>query len=226
MSGRRLRTVLALGLLTVFDVALVALRIYHADRVTFSFLVWNLFLAWIPFLLALALYDGVRRRRHPAVLAALGAGWLLFFPNAPYMVTDVIHVAPRPGSPLWFDSLTITSAAFTGLLLGFVSLGLVQEVARRAAGAVWSWALAGGVLLIASVGIYLGRFQRLNSWDVVAHPHELAALARTRLADPFGNPKLIVVVALMTAFLGVTYAVFAALWAVDENGGHEHRVPR
>jgi uncharacterized membrane protein len=212
MSGRRLRTVLALGLLTSFDVALVAARVEYTNRLTYTFLVWNLFLAWIPFVLALALYDGARRRWPAAVLATLGLGWLLFFPNAPYMVTDVIHVGPSQGAPLWFDSLTITAAAFSGLLLGFVSLGLVQAVARRAAGAAWSWALVGGVLTIASVGIYIGRFQRLNSWDVVQRPHELVALARIRLADPLGNPKLIAVVILLTAFLSAAYVVFASLW--------------
>jgi uncharacterized membrane protein len=226
MSGRRTRMVLALGVLTAFDVVLVAVRTHHSGRFTFSYLLWNLFLAWIPFLLALALYDASRRRAHLALLAVLGAGWLLFFPNAPYILTDVIHLAPHQTVPLWFDTLTITSAALTGLLLGFVSLGLVQEVVRRAAGAVWAWILAGGVLVIASVGIYLGRFLRLNSWDVVTRPHELVYLVRVRLADPFGNPKLILVVGLMSAFLAVTYTVFTALWDTGEHGVPERRTPR
>jgi uncharacterized membrane protein len=226
MSGRRTRTVVALGLLTVLDVVLVGVRTHHTGHFTFWFLLWNLFLAWIPFLLALALYDGARRGRHPALLAFLAAGWLLFFPNAPYILTDVIHLAPQSAIPLWFDTLTITSSALTGLLLGFVSLGLVQEVARRAAGVVWAWILVGGVLLIASVGIYLGRFLRLNSWDVVTRPHAILAPVRMRLGDPLGNPKLFVVVGLMTIFLAVTYAVFAALWDADENRIPERRVPR
>jgi uncharacterized membrane protein len=226
MSGRRTRTVLALGLLTAFDVVLVGARTHHTGRFTFWYLLWNLFLAWVPFLLALALYDGSRRRRHPALLAVLAAGWLLFFPNAPYILTDVIHLAPQQGVPLWFDALTITSAALTGLLLGFVSLGLVQEVVRRAAGAVWAWILAGGVLVIASVGIYLGRFLRLNSWDVVTRPHELVYLARMRLADPLGNPKLILAVGLMSAFLAVAYTVFTALWDAGKNSVPERRTPR
>ncbi|TML89205.1 MAG: DUF1361 domain-containing protein [Actinobacteria bacterium] len=226
MSGRRTRTVLALGLLTAFDVVLVGARMHHSGRFTFWYLLWNLFLAWIPFVLALALYDASRRRRQPALLAVLAAGWLLFFPNAPYILTDVIHLAPEQGVPLWFDALTITSAALTGLLLGFVSLGLVQEVVRRAAGAVWAWILAGGVLVIASVGIYLGRFLRLNSWDVVTRPHELVYLARIRLADPLGNPKLILVVGLMSAFLAVAYAVFSALWDAGESRVPEQRTPR
>ena len=226
MSDRRTRTVLALGLLTALDVVLVGARTDGSGRFTFWFLLWNLFLAWIPFVLALALYDGARRRRHPALLAALGAGWLLFFPNAPYILTDVIHLAPQEGVPLWLDTLTITSAAFTGLLLGFVSPGLVQDVVRRAAGAVWAWILAGGVIVIASVGVYLGRFLRLNSWDVVTRPHELVYLARSRLADPLGNPRLILVVGLMSAFLAVTYAVFTALWGAGESRVPERRVPR
>jgi uncharacterized membrane protein len=105
-----------------------------------------------------------------------------------------------------------TSAALTGLLLGFVSLGLVQDVVGRAVGAAWSWVLAGGVLTIASCGIYLGRVQRLNSWDVVTRPGALLDLVRARASDPLGNPELIGVVLLLTVFLSVTYVAFAAFW--------------
>src|SRR3954466_12639556 len=148
MSGRRLRTVIALAVLTASDAALVAFRIEHTGVREHIFLLWNLFLAWIPFVLALVLYDGARQRRGRLSLLALGAGWLLFLPNAPYMLTDVIHISQGPGLVRWFDTVMFTSAALTGLLLGFVSLALVQDVVRRSAGVVWSWLLAGGVLAI------------------------------------------------------------------------------
>jgi uncharacterized membrane protein len=213
MSGRRSRTVLALGLLTAFDVGLLGFRIEQTGRPSHVFLLWNLFLAWIPFLLALALYDRARQRRSPLVLGALALGWLLFFPNAPYILTDVIHISHQPGLLQWFDTLLFSAAGLTGLLLGFVSLGLVQDVVRRAVGAAWSWVLVGGVLTIASAGVYLGRFQRLNSWDVVTRPGSVLRLAWMRANDPFGNPKLIAVVLLLTVFLSVAYVVFSALWS-------------
>ena len=91
MSSRRSRIVLALGLLTAFDLGLLGFRSEHTGRPDHIFLAWNLFLAWIPFVLALALYDRARRRSSPAILGALACGWLLFFPNAPYILTDMIH---------------------------------------------------------------------------------------------------------------------------------------
>ena len=225
-SDRRIAVVASLAVLSLFVLAMMIARVVYTRTFEHTWIAWNLFLAWVPFVLALVVYARARSGMSRPTFVALGSLWLLFFPNAPYILTDVIHLAPEQGVPLWFDALTITSAALTGLLLGFVSLGLVQEVVRRAAGAVWAWILAGGVLVIASVGIYLGRFLRLNSWDVVTRPHELVYLARIRLADPLGNPKLILVVGLMSAFLAVAYAVFSALWDAGESRVPEQRTPR
>lgn len=196
---------LPLGGASLFGVALVGARMLVTREDTYWFLVWNLFLAWLPFVFALVLYDGYRRHRSPALLVGFGATWLLFFPNAPYIVTDFVHLAPRSGIPLWYDGLTIATAAFVGLLLGCASLFLVHSVVRRAVGERWGWVAVATAIVLASAGIYLGRFLHLNSWDVLVDPHAILGPVRFRLAHPFGNRKLLGVMALFSAFLSFAY---------------------
>ena len=212
--NRRIGTFLTLIGASAFCVSLVVVRSIETETALWTWLVWNLVLAWIPFLLALAIYDGHRRRAPRALLVPLSLLWLVFFPNAPYILTDFVHLEQPLAAPLWFDALSIASFAFTGLLLGYASLYLMQSVIRARFGQIAGWAAAIGALGLSSVGIYLGRFVRVNSWDVVTNPDFLYGIARPRLEDPFGNPELIAVSALFTAFLLVTYLVVYSLTAL------------
>ena len=207
LSTRRIAVVVSLGLASLGCCGLVVVRNLHTGNPNFRYLIWNLFLAWVPFVLALLFYDGQRRRMRGPGLVVLGALWLVFFPNAPYIVTDFIHLNRDPLSPLWFDGLTIGAFAATGLLLGLGSLYLVQSAVRRELG----WIVVSASLLLGSVGIYLGRFMRLNSWDFFTNPHYVAYLVRLRLADPFGNPKLIAVVLTSTLMLAAAYLLVYAV---------------
>lgn len=209
LGDRRLALLGSLLLASAFCAALVIGRIVHTGVPNFVYLIWNLFLAWIPFAIAIAVvvYDRYRHGARPALLVGLGVLWLLFFPNAPYILTDFVHLNRDPLSPLWYDAITITSFAFMGLLLGFASLYLMQSVVRRAVGARAGWSLVAAAIVLGSLGIYIGRFVRLNSWDTFSHPRLLLAIARVRVHEPLGNPKLIAVTLLFTGFLGVAYLV-------------------
>ncbi|UTT65878.1 DUF1361 domain-containing protein [Janibacter sp. CX7] len=211
------RWLTGLTLLLLAGTAVAAgLQNVRADRAgapVFAFLFWNLFLAWVPYLVALALV-GLDRLRAPGwLLAGVGVVWLLFLPNAPYILTDFIHVGAIPGAPQWFDVLLIGSFAATGLLLGLASLLLVHHVVARRLGAVAGWVLAVGSLALSSIGVYLGRFPRFNSWDVLTNPHGLVEVVGYRLADPLGNPFLVQFALAMTAGLLVSYL---ATWAVGQ----------
>jgi uncharacterized membrane protein len=207
LSARRTAVVVSLGLASLSCCGLVAVRNLYTGNGNFRYLVWNLFLAWVPFVLAMLFYDGQRRGMRTPSLAVLGALWLVFFPNAPYIVTDFVHLGRDPLSPLWFDGVTIGAFAATGLLLGLGSLYLVQSAVRRELG----WLVVGASLVLGSIGVYLGRFVRLNSWDFFTNPHYVAYLVRLRLADPFGNPRLIAVVVTSTLMLGAAYLLVYAI---------------
>jgi uncharacterized membrane protein len=198
-------TVLGLVAASLFCVALVLLRVSESGNTKFAGLIWNLFLAWIPFLLAVAVYDGWRRRRGRGSLLALGALWLLFFPNAPYIVTDFVHLEHTADAPYWYDAVTVSAFAWTGVLLGFASLFLMQTVVRQSLGVVSGWIFAGIALSLGSLGIYLGRVLRLNSWDALEHPSVLPRIAHAVARDPFAYQEAIGVTVLFTLALGFAY---------------------
>ena len=205
-SRRRLAALSVLGLGSFFCVALVLVRNVHTGNGNFRYLIWNLFLAWIPFVLAVFVYDRWRRRGAGLTLFVLGALWLLFFPNAPYIATDFVHLNRDPLAPFWFDAVTIASFAWMGLLLGFASLYLMQTVVRQWLGSAAGWAFAVVAIGLGSLGIYLGRFLRLNSWDAVEHPSVLPRIAHAVARDPFAYQEAIAVTALFT--LALTFAYF------------------
>jgi uncharacterized membrane protein len=206
-SRRRVAAFLALGLATGFCVLLELARIHYSGTRHHDYLIWNLFLAWLPFLFALALYDADRRGASRLLRGGLAAAWLLFFPNAPYVVTDLIHLRLLPPVPILFDAILLGASAWTGLALGIGSLLLVHRVARRRIGEWTSWALMTPVLALASLGIYLGREVRLNSWDALTQPGHVARVIATPLRDPHAHPRFFVLTLLLTVFLMVTYLV-------------------
>lgn len=186
----------------------VAVRVVITQSLDGTHLVWNLFLAWVPFVLALVLYDGARRRATAGTLAALGAAWLLFLPNAPYIVTDVKWLGEYAGGKLWYDTALIGTAATIGLVLGFVSLYLVQVVVTGRFGHLAGWVLAWAALVLSGVGVYLGRFQRWNSWEVVTEPTKTVGQLAAAALDPFAHTRPL---ALSTAF-AVTWCLGYALF--------------
>jgi uncharacterized membrane protein len=211
LTARRLVALGALVGLSLLVVVMVAVRVAETGSLAYANLVWNLFLAWIPLGLALIVYDGARRGMHGAWLLALGGLWLLFFPNAPYLMTDLKYLREFDGAPLWYDAVMAGSAAVAGLALGFLSLFLIHSVAQRRFGAVWAWVGVWAMLLLSSIGVFLGRFQRFNSWDVFTDPKPILADLGKGLSDPLNYPKVLALTIVFSGFLVGSYAVFYAL---------------
>ena len=133
-ASRRRRLLLLMLLAASAALSLgVAARVVAIHSLDLTNLVWNLFLAWIPFVLALALYDSARRGASATRLLVLGGVWLVFLPNAPYIATDVIWLGDLSSGTFWHDPLLIGGAAGLGLVLGFVSVFLVQVAVLDAA---------------------------------------------------------------------------------------------
>ncbi|MBA3339953.1 MAG: DUF1361 domain-containing protein [Geodermatophilaceae bacterium] len=200
----------ALLLAALFPVGILAFRMARFDALTYSFLVWNLFLAGIPVAFAVLAELAWRCQRRFLTIGLLG-GWLAFFPNAPYITTDLVHLRERAPVPVWLDALILTSAALAGLLAGFVSLHIVQQMAEDRLGMRWGWALCATVLTVASFGVYVGRFARFNSWDLLTAPHEILYDVTGRVADPLSGLTALAVTLSFTALQLVSYVVIRSL---------------
>jgi uncharacterized membrane protein len=171
---------------TIFSVLIWRVRLEISGSGNYFFLIWNLFLAWIPFLISYFTYTAKLTRRQSYIIIPIAAFfWLIFFPNAPYILTDLQHLAGTwRDVPVWYDVMLLIWFAFTGLLLGMVSLFLMQEIIRREFGRWVGWGFVAGVAILSSAGVYVGRFLRWNSWDIFSNPAGMAQYTIQSAQDP------------------------------------------
>jgi uncharacterized membrane protein len=141
-------------------------------------------------------------------LVVLGLVWLLFFPNAPYIVTDFVHLRDPAAAPLWYDVVLIASFASTGMLLGFLSLSRVQQLTAETAGAARGWLVAAIALVLGAFGIFIGRYEVRNSWDVIVQPSALARDTWRQITSPTTYPRTLGVTASYAVFLLLAYVAF------------------
>jgi len=164
-----------------FSVLLLGVRMLHTESPAFAFLVWNLFLAFVPVLFS-ELAMTARQKWKGWLYTGL---WLLFFPNAMYIVTDLFHLWKHPGVPLWYDLLLLFSSALNGIAMGFYSLYKTEQWLKRNINAGYIKMVRLVVMVISGFGIYLGRYQRWNSWDIVTQPFSLMADVARHVIHPF-----------------------------------------
>ena len=171
---------------SIFSVVIWRVRAEFSGTGRYAFLIWNLFLAWIPFVISYFTYTLAFNRKWIYIVIPVAAFvWLIFFPNAPYILTDFQHLAYQTSElPVWYDVMMLIWFAFTGLLLGIVSLFLMQEIVRREFGRWAGWAFVAAVTGLSSAGVYMGRFLRWNSWDILRDPTGIALYSFQRVTDP------------------------------------------
>jgi uncharacterized membrane protein len=162
---------------------MIIVRFIYSNGHGFVFLIWNLFLAWIPFMISNLFIKITAAPKWKQVLVF--STWLLFFPNALYIVTDLIHLEMETSIPKWFDAVLLFSSCITGLLMAFVSLLRVENFLAKKLCSTRLHALMILILFASSFGVYLGRFLRWNSWDIVSNPVGLFYSIGKRFIFPF-----------------------------------------
>ena len=134
--------------------------------------------------------------------------WVLFLPNGPYIITDLIHLRLREPIPLWYDVLLVSTVAWNGLILTLLSVGNIH---RKLQSHFSAWKLWIGLFILflsTGYGIYIGRFLRLNSWDIFLHPISLLHYSLIDLIHPFHHTTAVWVTVLIGVFLSFSYTVF------------------
>jgi uncharacterized membrane protein len=187
-------------------------RVFISRDFFFKNLIWNLFLAWLPYVFSLGIVAGHRLRpRWWWALIIPGGLWLLFLPNSFYIVTDLMHLAQRQSIPIWYDAGLIAITAWNGIFLAITSLHSVQGVIRSYLGHYPSWAFALVVIGLSGYGVYLGRFLRWNSWDLILEPAEIISDSLSPLLHPISYADKIGFMVMYTSLFLVTYLTFAWL---------------
>jgi uncharacterized membrane protein len=198
----------ALLLSTLLCALFYGYRLSQLKEIAFSYLPWNLFLAWIPLFLATLIVRMLRTRSWsdwPTLLLTLL--WLLFLPNSFYLVSDFIHLRDVAMQDVLYDAVMFTMFVFTGVLLGFSSLYLIHTELLRRVRSATAQSVVALILLLCSFAIYIGRDLRWNSWDVLASPAGLLFDLSDRIVQPSNWQDLISTVAAFFALLGGMYAV-------------------
>ena len=188
-------------------VGLIFFRLIATGEPHFFFLIWNLILAWIPLLFSRMIVNANNNKAGNFKLACLFFLWLLFFPNAPYIITDLFHFHQRPLVPLWFDLVLILSFAWNGLMLGFISLMHIHDLLSERFNSFKSLIMVFALLVLCGFGIYLGRYKRWNSWDMFTNPYQLITDIGDRLIHPMDHLRTVGMTVLFSIFLIVNYMI-------------------
>lgn len=193
-----------LGLFILFIAVMIACRIIYSGSIRYIFILWNLFLAWVPFQVSLLL-SKLKTIKSVKTIAVLGC-WLLFFPNALYVVTDLIHLEEENSIPVWYDAILLFMASLTGLMLAFISLYKVEKFLRlHIRSSSITEQLIVFFLFAGSFGVYLGRFDRWNSWDIVTYPGELFREVAAYFISPLQHYRIWLITIIFTAFFSLLY---------------------
>jgi uncharacterized membrane protein len=158
-------------LCSLFSVGLMAFRIVYTGHLLFAFLVWNLFLAYVPYAISKQMSTAFISNKWKIFLCAFV--WLLFIPNAFYIITDLFHLDMNEDVPLWYDLALLLSFAWSGLLFGILSVRQMEKLFEKNFNKKFDLLFILPVMALNGFGVYIGRYLRFNSWDVLTNPLQL-----------------------------------------------------
>lgn len=204
----KLYSVLVISL--IFSVFLLMVRIKLNHSFFYLFLIWNLFLAIIPFVITsyLTIQPNIKKMK----LILWFGTWLLFLPNAPYIITDLMHLRLNPDSYLWLDILVVTSFACNGLLLFYLSVLDMKNILKAYIKKPVNDILLIILLFLSSFGIYLGRFLRYNSWEILSNPKYLILDIFNIALQPITYREAWLFTFLFGIFLNIGFWMFTQLY--------------
>jgi len=203
----QLLTFIALSMILSGFLLLLRIKLNHSFY--YLFLVWNLFLAFIPFCITLYLRSKIQLTKKK--LFAYFIIWLLFLPNAPYIITDLLHFKRSTSHFLWLDILMVISFAINGLVLFYLTLLDMETLLKKFLSVKKINFLLISIFFLTGFGIYLGRFLRFNSWDILQHPDRLIQSILEIIFIPNQHIESWAFTFCFGAFLGLTYQVMKTL---------------
>jgi len=193
--------------LLLFTGTLLAGRIIDTHSLGLVFIVWNLFLGILPLWFSHWLDSGGNKLKAWLLFAA----WLVFFPNSMYIITDLFHLQKLHKIPEWYDLLLLFSAAITGAIIGYLSLFNVERFLYRQLKKPLVEVILISIFLLCGYGIYLGRYLRWNSWDILSDPFSLLDDVKEDVFHPFHNRGCWLLTLLFGVWMYLVYRYFKRL---------------
>ena len=194
-----------LTLSMVFSIALVMARVTYTGKHTYLSLIWNLFLAWLPYMVSTWLQKRDLVYTNPLKFVMVAFVWLLFIPNSFYIMTDLFHLGEHNNVPNWFDLALIISFAWDGLLLGILSVRQMEKMMQQFVPGIRELFIIYPIMWLNALGIYIGRYPRFNSWDIVTNPIGLTAYILRMLWHPIQFKYAWGMVACFSIFMTLIY---------------------
>lgn len=170
-SNRKINSVLFL--FTIYCLILLVIRVKLTHTIYLFFLVWNLFLAFVPYIFISFLKAQNTIQKSKIKTFSFLFLWLLFLPNSFYILTDLIHLSQSSNHLFWFDLVVISSYALIGFTLGIISLIEFENIIKTYTSPLITNLIMPAICFLCGIGIYLGRILRYNSWDIISNPLEL-----------------------------------------------------
>lgn len=188
---------------------MILIRFIYTGKYAFIFLVWNLFLAWIPFMISELFKRLVNAVKWKQVIVFIS--WILFFPNALYIVTDLIHLDQETSVPKWYDAVLLFSSSAIGVIMAFVSLLRIEKFLAFKFNRRLVEFIVFAILFLGSFGVYLGRFLRWNSWDIVSNPLGLLSSVVQRFVFPLQHVQTWGITIILTITFYLLYLIIKKL---------------
>lgn len=199
----------ALWLFFALIALLIGARIAYTGSSRFIFLIWNLFLAWVPYVISSYFPQFFNKRL--LWKKCIFAAWLLFVPNSFYIITDLIHLRLHPQSIIWYDAVFLFACSFEGVLLGFVSLSRAEGLLAKMYSPKIALRIMPFVIFLIGYGIYLGRFERWNSWDLVHKPFTLLGSIADSIISPIDNYRVWAITCVFASLIIAMYWILKIL---------------
>ncbi|WP_072332022.1 MULTISPECIES: DUF1361 domain-containing protein [unclassified Paenibacillus] len=219
--------------LTVFCAGTSLYLRYRTGTIVYNSLIWDIFLGWVPLMLSLIVLEWARRKRSWSsriILLTAGPAWFFFLPNASYLVTELIHAfryfKPNPFTTFWLHTdfwlslISIFSTGLLGLLLFSLSLYIVHELVSESVGRLYGWLGAGFTIAVSSVGIYIGRFIRWNSWDVLYEPQAIISDMLQIVTDERSGKFMLAFTLLVFVVQALMYIFFHTVVALGKGSSN------
>lgn len=196
-----------LNIFALFCITLVLSRMLYTENIKFIFLIWNIFLGWIPFVCSSYVVRNLESKLSPKLLIYIFIT-IAFLPNAVYLITDLIHLKPRADVALWYDAILLFCFSLLGLIYSTISLINIERISKYYLPKKWVLPLMFFLIFGSGYGVYLGRVLRWNSWDALVHPFHILMDTFHCVLHPFQNKLAWLMTILFASIQAIFWSMF------------------